>query len=357
MKIANSVYLVTAAGWLMSCDQTDTMVRQTSQQTPIPVTTVQIGSAGSASFLLISGQLTATRSIPLSTRLMGYITRLNVGIGDNVRAGQILFTVSASDIQAKGGQVAAAIAQAEAAAAVAEKDYERYKILHQQHSATDKELENVTLQYQVARAQVQSARQMQQEVGASMRYAQVAAPFSGTITQKWMDAGSLASPGAPVLTLESDGNLQATATLTEDRIHHVRKGMPVHLKADADGREFSGEVAEISRSSVGSGGQYLIKINLRRQQGLLPGMYVHIRIATKAGTGSGNLRVPVESLIRHGDLTGVYVVSADRKALIRWLRIGIIVGKEAEVLSGIVPGEMLVLHAGGRLWNGADVKL
>jgi RND family efflux transporter MFP subunit len=250
------------------------------------------------------------------------------------------------------------IAAADAALANAKKDMERFKILHAQNSATDKELENVTLQYKAALAQSDAAHQMRSEVNANMTYADVTAPFNGTVTQKMMDAGSLASPGMPILMLESAGALQATASVTEDRIKYIHPGMHVNITSDADSKTINGTVAEISRSSVATGGQYLIKINPANSEGLLAGMYVHISIpvAINNDIRDATVRVPLSSLITQGDLTGVYTISSNNKALLRWLRTGRTNGSEIEVLSGLATGEKYIKESNGRLWNGAAVQ-
>jgi RND family efflux transporter MFP subunit len=251
--------------------------------------------------------------------------------------------------------VAANIAAADAALANAKKDLERFKILHAQNSATDKELENITLQYKAAEAQSQAAQQMRNEVNANMTYADVTAPFSGTITQKMMDAGSLASPGMPVLMLESGGALQVTATVTEDRIPYIHSGMRVQITADAAGKNIGGSVAEISRSSVATGGQYLIKINPDNSEGLLSGMYVKINIPLKNAPADGIIRIPASALVMQGDLVGVYTISDDNKALLRWLRTGNTNNGQVEIISGLAAGEKYINSAEGRLRNGVKV--
>lgn len=358
MQLKNILYLIPAGMLLASCGGGNNH-NEIASSAPVQVTIAQATRSADGSGIYISGQLASVHSAAISTRMMGYITRMNVKIGDNVRAGQLLFSIKASDIQAKDAQVAANIVAADAALANAKKDYERFKILHQQNSATDKELENVTLQYKAAEAQAQASRQMRNEVNASMDYANVAAPFSGTITQKMMDAGSLASPGMPVLMLESAGALQAIATVTEEQIKYIRSGMNVTIAVDADGKTTGGTISQISRSSVGTGGQYLIKINLDNSKDLLSGMYVHIRIPVDANAGnivSEVVRIPEESLVKQGDLTGVYTIGANNTATLRWLRIGKAAGGQVEILSGLAAGEKYISRADSRLWNGANIK-
>ena len=333
------------------------IVKDTSAAVNVSIAQAESSTQGSS--IIVSGQLVAKQSAAISTRMIGYITKMNVNIGDNVHAGQLLFSVKSTDIQAKEGQVAANISAADAALANAKKDYERFKTLHAQNSATDKELENMSLQYKAAAAQAQAARQMRNEVNANMLYANVTAPFSGTITQKMMDAGSMASPGMPVLMLENTGDLQANITVTEDQMKYIQQGMQVKVETDADGNSIGGTVAQISHSSLATGGQYLIKISLDNSRGILSGMYVHVHIpvSNTKNTVSGNIRIPQESLITQGDLVGVYTISNDNRALLRWLRIGNASNGQVEILSGLTSGEKYINKADGRLWDGVKVNI
>ncbi|MCC6286362.1 MAG: efflux RND transporter periplasmic adaptor subunit [Chitinophagaceae bacterium] len=360
MNLKNIFFLIPAIGMFFSCgSKENNKVAINNNSEAIAVKVAKAGQSANGAMISVSGQLASEHSAAVSTRMMGYITKMNVKIGDNVRAGQLLFSVQSADIQAKSGQVSANIAAADAALANAKKDYERFKILHQQNSATDKELENMALQYKAAESQAQAAKQMRNEVNANMAYANVTAPFSGTITQKLMDAGNLASPGMPVVMLESTGALQAVATVTEEQIKYIRNGIAVLLTTDAGSKTVTGTISQVSRSSVGTGGQYLVKINLASEKDLLSGMYVHINIPVNDNSNSNisqNVWIPEESLVKQGDLTGIYTIGDKNTAILRWLRIGKSSGAQVEVLSGLAVGEAYISSATSRLWNGATVK-
>ena len=120
---------------------------------------------------------------------MGYITKLTVQVGDHVHKGQLIATISNNDIVAKRAQAEAMISEAEAALKNAQKDYDRFSALYKEQSASAKELDNVTLQYNSAQSRVESAKQMRNEINAMLAYTQLTAPFAGIVTQKaWMRA-------------------------------------------------------------------------------------------------------------------------------------------------------------------------
>lgn len=146
-------------------------------------------------FLTASGKVEAAKSADISTRMMGYVDKIYVKVGDKVRKGQLLLSVNNADVSAKLAQVNAGIAEAEAAFANAEKDYNRFTALFNENSASQKELDDITANYNMAKARLESARQMKNEVNAQMGYANIRAPFNGVVTNKFISAGDMGQPG------------------------------------------------------------------------------------------------------------------------------------------------------------------
>jgi RND family efflux transporter MFP subunit len=352
---------IAAAAMLMSCSGKKTE-QQLQPEKPISVQlSVPAGAASSAS-IEASGVVEASRTVSISTRIMGYITRMNVKAGDAVKAGQVLFTVNATDISAKKAQTDAMIAQAEAQLYTAQKDLDRYTTLYKQQSATAKELEQVTLQYQSAKASVESARQMRNEVNAQFSYTTVTAPFNGIVSQKMADAGSLVNPGMPVLMLEQSGKLQVSVSVPEKEIAAVKPGMEAQLEVEATNQHFSSRVQEIIPSSQFTGGQYIIKTDVPAEAAkkLYAGMYVHVRIhtpVTQSVTSTQDILVPEKALVMQDQLVGVYTVSSQQTAVLRWLRTGKRINGSVEVLSGLNNNESFILKSDGNLYNGAPVTV
>jgi hypothetical protein len=67
--------------------------------------------------------------------------------------------------------------------------------------------------------------------------------------------------------------------------------------------------------------------------------------------------VPESALVKQGQLTGIYTISDDKKAILRWLRIGKTFGNQVEVLSGLTNDEAYIISADGKLYNGAKVSV
>lgn len=313
--------------------------------------------------ILISGQAEAIQKAVISTRMMGQITSLPVKMGDRVRKGQLLATISNNDIQARKAQTGAAIAEAEANVKSAQKDFDRYTALFNKQSASAKELDNVTLQYHAAQSRLEAALQMRNEANALLAYTNLTAPFDGVITQKNADPGGMASPGQPLLVLEQDGLLQFSAYVSESDINKVKTGTKATAVVSAAGITVPCTVSAVNTSSLLSGGQYEIKLTVAKadQQGLRSGMYANISIPVagvqSSSTTEAQILVPISALIHNDQLTGLYTVSSNNTALLRWVRTGKTFGNNIEILSGLAADEHFIMQAEGKLYNGAAVNV
>jgi RND family efflux transporter MFP subunit len=326
--------------------------------------TIARPSSTNAGGVMASGQVEAAQTAAISTRLMGTITRIFVKVGDKVNRGQLLATISSEDLAAKRAQTDAQIAGAQAELENARKDLDRYTALYSRQSATASELDNATLRMHAAKARLDGAEQMRREIDASMGYTRLTAPFSGVVTQKLADEGSLATPGTPLLTVEEDNVLQVSATVAESDISRIRKGDKAELEIKSTGARTDGVLTQMNISSAATGGQYSVKISLpaAAQKGLYAGMYVNIFIPVKtsatadAGPGNEPVLVPASALVQQDQLTGLYTISTTHTALLRWVRTGKAVGDKIEILSGLGATEPFILSATGKLSNGAPVK-
>jgi RND family efflux transporter MFP subunit len=325
--------------------------------------TVATPSGTSQQGMNVSGQIEASQTANISTRMMGYITMLKVKVGDHVNKGQLLATISNQDILAKRGQTDAMIAEAQAALSSAQKDYERFTVLYKQQSATAKELDNVTLQYNSAKSRLEGAKQMRNEVNASLGYTSLTAPFSGIVTQKLADAGSMANPGMPILTIEQSGSYQVSASVPENIINQIHQDAAAIVTIKSIDKTIKGTVVQINPSSQFTGGQYIIKVNIADtdKKGLYAGMYATVSIPVKepvAFTNTSNsVMVPISSIEHKDQLTGLYTIGSNNTALLRWVRLGKTYGDKVEVLSGLEKNEQFVVTADGKLYNGIPIKI
>lgn len=330
-----------------------------------PAISVQIGGKSNAvttEMVTASGKIEAENSANVSTRMMGYITKVYVKVGQKVSAGQVLVNVNSTDLQAKKAQVEASILQATAAYNNAKKDYERFLILFSQQSASQKELDDMTSRYEMAKAGLEAAKQMRNEVMAQFSYTTITAPFAGEITNTFVKEGDMANPGMPLVSIEGATHLQVTAMVAESDITAIKNGSKAKVLVKSTQQVLSGTVSEVSSSAKNTGGQYLVKVTLNATTSkVLSGMFVNVQFpiarTKETSVASNQVLVPESALVHQGQLTGIYTVANNNTALLRWLRIGKSYGNQVEVLSGLTADEQYVVAADGKLFNGAKIQI
>ncbi|MBP9792801.1 MAG: efflux RND transporter periplasmic adaptor subunit [Flavobacterium sp.] len=328
----------------------------------IPVQVAGNSENANSPYVTASGKIESESSANLSTRMMGYVTKVYVKIGQNVSAGQLLVSINNTDLQAKKAQVEASVTQAAAAYNNAKKDYDRFTNLFAQQSASQKELDDMTARYEMTKAGLEAAKQMSNEVIAQFSYSNITAPFSGTVTNTLVKEGDMANPGMPLVSIEGSSKLQVTTMVSESDISNIKNGMPVKINVKSLNKEITGKVSEVSLSAKNTGGQYLVKVTLdKMNKEILSGMFVNVQFPTAKKPTTSNksaiVLVPENALVKQGQLTGIYTIGNGNVAILRWLRIGKTFGNQVEVLSGLSSNEQYIVAADGRLFNGAKVQI
>lgn len=325
---------------------------------PINVKIAVVKAAGRQPFITASGKVTAVRSAKVGTRMMGFVDKVYVKLGDKVKKGQVLVAINSTDLQAKLARADAGVLEAKAGFANAERDYKRFKNLMAANSASQKELDDMTTHFEMAKARLEIAEQMKNEVKAQFSYTDIRAPFNGVVTQKLVEPGDMASPGMTLVALESPDIFEAHVKVPENEISHIRANDNVPVTVKSVDKEVAGKVVEVSASASGSGGQYLVKVALANAgEEIRSGMFATVDFPVPDEAAPGMTLIPMEALITRGQLRGVYTVSQSNTALLRWLRLGRTHGDQVEVLSGLSPGETFVTSAKGKLYNGAKISI
>ena len=357
MKKTNTIITLFLTLLLASCGKEEKKV--IADNTPaINVKVQKVEANINTPFLSVSGKIQAANSADLSTRMMGYVNKVYVSVGDKVKKGQLLVSINNTDLQAKKGQVKAGITEAKTAFNNVSKNYNRFKNLYASKSISQKEMDDMTANYKMAKARLESANQMKNEINAQFAYANITAPFSGIVTSKNVENGNMANPGISLISIEAPDNFEVMTMVPETEISQIKNGTTVAVLVKSINKTINGKVVEVSSSAKNTGGQYLVKINLQKTDAnILSGMFTTVQFPVERKAASKMVLIPTEALVKNGQLSGVYTVSESNKALLRWLRLGRVYGNNVEVLSGLSSKERYIVSAEGKLFNGAKVSI
>jgi RND family efflux transporter MFP subunit len=329
-----------------------------NHKTDLTVSVQTVKMTNQPELLSFSGKIEAETHSNLSTRIMGQIAKIYVEPGQKVSKDQLLVQVKDQDIQAKKSQVKANMIKAEAAFNNAKKDFDRYTILFKQKSASQKEKDDITTHYNVAKAELEAVKQMEAEVNEMLRYTAIKAPYAGIIAKKYMNEGDLASPGMPLVAIEKPGEYKVMARIPETEIFKIKKNDPVKVKISALNKIIDGEITEVNPSALYTGNQFEAKVILKpsteQKEKIFSGMYANV-ILEKGGMPS--VLIPADVLVKKGQLVGVYTVSQMGTAMLRWVRTGKTSGDMVEILSGLSEGEQYIISYQGKIWDGAKLSI
>jgi multidrug efflux pump subunit AcrA (membrane-fusion protein) len=328
-----------------------------------------------------SGTVRAGQIAAIAAKIAANILEVRVHAGDHVQAGQTLLVLDRQDLEANLRRAEAArnevesavteteqaIASARASAELARVTHRRFQDLLAKASVSQQEFDEsqarlksaeAALEMAVAKRRQVEARcgQAEAEVAAArvaLSYATLAAPFAGLVTERKTDPGSLATPGAPLLTLERDGNLRLEASIDESRLGLVRIGKSAAVELDGLNRTVNGRVVEIVPSVDSATRTFTAKIDLPALPGLRAGMFG--RAAFAAGRREAVL-VSQSAVLERGQIRSVYVVEGDMVRL-RLVTLGEARGNWSEVLSGLTAGEKIVVTPPPLLADGGRVAV
>lgn len=329
----------------------------------------------------VGGNLKARETATIASRIVAEIRQVAVKPGDRVRAGQMLVALDARDLNAGHARATAGIAAAEqsaqlaaaerqaadAALSLAAATYRRISELRQKNSATAGEMDEADAALRAAQARVKSAeagaavaaanievaKASAQSAAISESWATLVAPFDAIVTQKMVDAGNMASPGMPLLTVEDERAFRLEVRVDEGRAALVTVGQAVGVQLDGQASPLSGRVVELSRMVDSSAHAFLAKIELPVTDGLRSGMFGRARFA---GPARPVLTIPEAAITRRGQLTSVFVVDRSGTARLRLVTLGEANGGRVEVRAGLDAGETVVLAPQPTLVDGAPVR-
>jgi RND family efflux transporter MFP subunit len=344
---------------------------------PIPVHVATVAMADVPGAFEAGGVVQARTTATLMSRILAPIRDVRVSPGDHVRAGQVLVVLDGRDGAAEARRARAANQSADhdlvaagaerqaadAALALAQATEQRIAGLHAKRSATAQELDDATAQLRVAEARaagagaraqaaasgVDGARAATDAADTTETFSRILAPFDGVVTEKMVEPGNMASPGAPLLRLEDTRGFRLDVRVDESRIARVVPGaaVPVGLDSGTGGTAtVSGSVAEIGRAVDADARAFLVKIALPDTAGLRSGMFGRAHFATPTRRV---LTVPATALVQRGQVTSVFVVEKDIA------RVRLVSVSGTEVLAGLVEGDVVIVAAPATLTDGSRV--
>jgi RND family efflux transporter MFP subunit len=310
-----------------------------------------------------AGVARAGMETQLSFKVSGTISRLDVQVGDQLRAGARVASLESTDFELQAENARANLLRQQAAARSAATTYARTVALYENNNASLAELEAARANDESAQAAVQSAQKSLELAQTQLSYTTLVAPVAGAISAVAVEEGENVAAGSPVAMLTAGSHIEVEATIPEMLIASVVAGQKVAAVFDAvGGREFSATIVEVGVAASSGASAYPVVARLDEPSAeVLPGMAAELRFTFANPDGHEVVVVPPTAVGE--DISGRYVLLVrDVEANVgRVVRVAVHVGDLTrdglEILSGIADGDLVVTAGVDRLVDGESVRL
>ena len=324
----------------------------------------------------LPGTIQALHESAIYARVGGYVKSWSADIGNIVHTGDVLAEIDAPELTQQVTQAQHQVAQAKAATGLAQTDLARWKLLAADSAVTRQELDQKQAAYDAAVANSGAATANLQRLVETQNFAHVRAPFTGVITARNIDIGSLITAagatsapvaGGDVAGAPGPGSMFRVAQTDTVRTYisvpeRYSTAMAAGLTAkvtvqELPGRTFTGRIVRTSHSIDVSSRTLLVEVDIANAKfQLLPGMYSNVTV--QFAHSDAALIVPATALVIRAAGTQVMVVDTTTSVIhLKSVTVGRDYGATIEILSGITEGTVVVTDPNADLADGMKVKI
>ena len=387
--------LAILAGLLASCGNSGKVQAKSpatdSEPAGVAVGIVKVGRKTLERTLSLSSELVPFQEIDVYAKESGFVKDLNVDYGSRVRAGQVLATLDIPELQAQLKLDDATIRNASDQITHAQNELSRVEAQHKvlqlefdrldgvakskpglvaQQEVDDAEGKALAsaAQIEAAKSNLESARSTLSEAEAKKEhdqvlfdYSRITAPFAGVVTQRFANQGTLMQAGTnsstqvlPLVRLSQDDLFRLVIPVPESYVRYIHVGDPVSVLVPSLNRRFPGKVARFSVDVQEDTRTMHTEVDVPNQDRVLvPGLYAEATITLERRENA--MAVPIQA-VNQGERDTVYIVAPSNKIEVRPVTLGIQTAADAEILSGLQDGEMIVVSDRSGLKAGQQVQ-
>ena len=305
----------------------------------------------------ISGSLMPARSATIRAEMSGAVLQTFAEAGQPVRAGQALAQIDAAVVRDQLLSARAAVTTAQSSHEIARRDLSRTETLEKAGAIAERDVERARNQVFAAQAQLSNARAQLASVQKMLDKASVQAPFSGTVSQRQVNAGDVVSPGGALFTVVDPASMQLEASLPAAQLAQVRVGMPIEFKVNGyPNRTFTGRITRVNPVADPATLQVKIVAAIPNAGNtLVGGLFAEGRVATETKIA------PVVTLVAVDEAGLRPSVVRLRNGKIEKVEVGLGIRDAAtetvEITSGLAQGDTVLLGAARGISAGTPVKV
>jgi RND family efflux transporter MFP subunit len=271
--------LLLIMGFISACSNSEGENNE-SEAVPVEVSVVKLGSV--SQLLTYSGDIHAEYEVKVFSKIPDRIERFYVDEGDPIKKDQVIARIIATTIEQGVRQAEAALVAARAQETNLKVEYDRAKRLFSENAMSKQQYDAIQTQYEAAKAQAEQAQAGLVSVKSQLKDAELTAPISGIIGQRFYEEGDMASPGMPVVSIVQMEKVKIVFDVTEEDLGKLAIGQEATIKVRSYvDQAFSGKVQKISPVLDPLTRMAKVEVLIDNPDYLLkPGMYADVSVTT-----------------------------------------------------------------------------
>lgn len=315
---------------------------QPKEEKKLPVEVAQAKVGTITSSLVTTATLDPDRQVTMISETTGVVNRITVDEGNTVTEGQLLATLSDREKQVKLQQTNVKVQNAK-------QELDRKQASFNAKIISEAEFQKAKYDLEVAQEERNAA---QVELDRSM----IRAPFTGVITQRFIEKGQNINTQSQLFTIVDSDPLEAKVYLPEKEIIGLQTNQKVALALNAQKNvNFAGTIRQINPAVDPKTGTVKVTVEVTKAPAVVrPGSFVDVRLETQRHDNA--LLIPKKALLEESGERFVFVIQKD-KASRRTISVGFLDDQNAEILSGVSSGEMVVTSGQGSLRDGSKTEV
>jgi len=307
----------------------------------------------------LPAEIRAYVEAPIYARAGGYLKRWLVDIGARVEAGQLLAEIETPELDQQLAQAQAELAQANASLALAKTTAERWVELLKTSSVAEQETAEKQADYELKKANVDAAQANVRRLEQLKGFANVTAPFAGTITSRLTDVGQLitAGGGRELFHLAQTDPLRIYVRVPQSLSRSVKPGLKADLVInELPGRKFGAKVVSTADAIEPDSRTLLVQLEVTNASGeILAGSFAQVSFAESAAAPV--LTLPGNALLYRSEGMQVGIVGEDNKVILHSVKLGRDYGQTIEVLDGVTAKDRVIVNPADSLSAGTIVHV
>jgi membrane fusion protein (multidrug efflux system) len=289
----------------------------------------------------------------LASEVSGALAQVFADMGDQVKAGQVLARIDPREYQLRVDAAQAQLEQAQARLANARANYQRMSELNRRHLIAAQQFDQTSAEMRVAQADTNAADNQLSIAKKKFNDTFIRAPFAGSVQKRTVSLGEHVGEGMPLYELIATDPIKLRAPIPERFVPMAKLGIPIDLTIDArPDKVFHGAVTRIAPALDDNSRTLLVEAEVPNPEGILkPGYFAHVTMNLGHDRA---LFIPSSAVLRYAGVARVFVFE-NGAVRSREITTGTMEGDHIEIITGLKPGEKVVISDVDRLADGAAV--